>query len=129
MSKHFDYSKHSRIYFMSKNMHINRQNLGVAVGFGSSCSINGSDETLGCESLWLSRVRSIKDRALRFDHIGHEEEALRDLVPSIVNQHIRFLDGSSNLGHYNSLDEQLGLIHFIKGIVVHSDVAHTPQLK
>ena len=34
MSKQFLSSKHPRIYFPSKNMRINRQNLGIAIGFG-----------------------------------------------------------------------------------------------
>ena len=47
----------------------------VAIGFGSSSSINGSDETLGCESLSLSRVCLIEDGALKFFHVTREEEA------------------------------------------------------
>ena len=35
MSKLFDYLKHPRIHFSSKREIINRENLGVAVGFGS----------------------------------------------------------------------------------------------
>ena len=44
----------------------------------SSSSINGLDENLGCESLPLSRVRLIKDGALRFRHVMREEEASRN---------------------------------------------------
>ena len=47
----------------------------VAVGFRSSSSINGSDETLGCESLSLSRFCSIEDGALKIFHVTREEEA------------------------------------------------------
>ena len=56
----------------------------MAVGFGSSSSINGSYEMLGCESLPLIRVRSIEDEVLRFCHVVYEEEASRDLVRPIV---------------------------------------------
>ena len=59
--------------------------LGVAIGFGSSSSINGSNRMLGCESLLLSSVRLIKDGALRFCHIAHEEEASRNCIGPIVN--------------------------------------------
>ena len=44
------------------------------VRFGSSSSINGSNETLGCELLPLSRVRSVNDGELRFFHVVREEE-------------------------------------------------------
>ena len=37
--------------------------LGVAIGFGSSSSMNGSNEMFGCESLSLSHVPLIKDGA------------------------------------------------------------------
>ena len=47
--------------------------LGVIVGFAISSLINGSDEMLGCESLWLSRVRSIEDKSERFPHVTSEE--------------------------------------------------------
>ena len=76
MSKQFDSLKHPRIDFASKIMHVSRQSLGVVVGFRSSSSINGSDETLGCESLPLSNVCLIKDGTLRFHHISHEQGAL-----------------------------------------------------
>ena len=46
----------------------------MPVGFGSSSSINSSDEMLGCESLPLSRVCSIHDERLRFFHVTREEE-------------------------------------------------------
>ena len=44
----------------------------MAVGFGSSSSINVSDETLGRESLPFTSVYLIEDGALRFCHIGRE---------------------------------------------------------
>ena len=56
MSKHFNYSKHPRIHFLSKNICINKQNLGIGVRFGVPSSINGSNETLRCKSLSLSHV-------------------------------------------------------------------------
>ena len=56
MSKQFDSSQHQRICFPSKNMHRNRQNLGVVIGFGVSSSINGSDEVPGCKSVSLSCI-------------------------------------------------------------------------
>ena len=52
----------------------------MAVGFGSSSSINGSNEILGCELFPLSHVRSIKDGAIKFSYVAHEEEASRDRV-------------------------------------------------
>ena len=54
--------------------------MGVAVGFGSSSSINGSDEMLGCKSLPLSHVRSIEDGALKFCHVACEGKASPDCV-------------------------------------------------
>ena len=100
--------------------------LGVTIGFGSSSLINGSDETLGGESLPLGHVRLIEDGALRFCHVAWEEEALRDLVRLIVNRPFRFLDGSSNPSRYNSLDEWPGFIYLIKWIVDHWDAAMYP---
>ena len=47
----------------------------MPIRFGSSSSISGSDEKLGCESLPLSCVYSIEDGALRFCPIAREEEA------------------------------------------------------
>ena len=95
-------------------MRIYKEKLGVVVRFSSSSSINSLDETLGCKSLILSHVCSIKDVALRFCHVAREEEASCNLICSIVNRHLKFLDGSSNLGRYNSSDERLGLIRLIK---------------
>ena len=46
----------------------------MAIGFGVPSSINGSNVMLGCESLHLSDVHLIEDRALRFCHVAHEEE-------------------------------------------------------
>ena len=63
--------------------------LGVAVGLGSSSSINDSDERLECESLPLSHIRSIKDEALRICHIAREEEASRNSSLEIVPHHLR----------------------------------------
>ena len=51
----------------------------MTVGFGSSSSINGSDELLGCESLPLSCVCLIEDGALRFCHVPREEEESLDV--------------------------------------------------
>ena len=50
----------------------------MAIGFGISSSINGYDEFLGCKSLHLICVCSIKDGVLRFCHIAREEETLRN---------------------------------------------------
>ena len=61
----------------------------MAIGFVFSSSINRSYEMLGCESLPLSLVCSIKDEALRFCHVACEEEVLRDRVRSIVNRCLR----------------------------------------
>ena len=80
MSKQFDSLKHSRIHSSSKNTCINRKNLGVAIGFGSSSSINGLDEMLGCKWLRFSRVRLIKDGVLRFCHVAREETMSQDLA-------------------------------------------------
>ena len=46
------------------------------IRFGSLSSINDSDETLGCESLSLSHVCSIKDGVIRFCHVAREEASL-----------------------------------------------------
>ena len=126
MSKKFDYSKHPRmIYIVEEHVYLYAK-LAMTIGFGSSSSIQGSDETLGYQSLPLSHVCLIKDRALRFCHILREEEASCDLVHPIVNRRLRFLDGSSNVGRYNSSDERPGLILLIKLIIVYSDAATYP---
>ena len=65
--------------------------LGMAVGFGSSSSINGSDETLGCKSLLFSYVRLIKDGELRFFYVASEEEASCDCIRPIGNQCLKCL--------------------------------------
>ena len=44
---------------------------------------------LGCELLPLSCVGLIKDGALRFHHVAHEEESSRDRVRLIMNRHLR----------------------------------------
>ena len=70
--------------------HVNsKADLGMAVGFGSSSSINGSGEMLGCELFPLSRVRSIEDGVLRFCHVAREEEFSRDCVRAIGNRRLR----------------------------------------
>ena len=61
----------------------------MALGFGSSSSINGSDETLGCKSFPLSHVHSIEDGALIFCHVVCEEEASCDRVRTIMNRRVR----------------------------------------
>ena len=61
----------------------------MTIGFGSSSLINGSDETFGCESLPLSLIHLIEDRALGFYHVSREEEASRDRVSPIMNRHLR----------------------------------------
>ena len=61
----------------------------MAIGLGSSSSINVSDEMLGCESLTLSHVRLIKDGALRFCHVARENEASRNRICLIINRCLR----------------------------------------
>ena len=67
------------------------------MGFGSSLSINGSDEILGYKSLTLSFFYFSKDGALGFCHVMSEEEATHGLVRLVMNRCLKFLDGSSNL--------------------------------
>ena len=74
----------------------------MSIGFGSSYSINGFDEIFGYKFLPLSHFHFIEDGVLRFFHVMLEEVAMRDLVRLIMNQCLKFLNGSSNLGHYNS---------------------------
>ena len=62
----------------------------MAIGFGSSSSIKGLDEMLGCELLPLIHVRSIKDELSRFFHIECEEELSRDRTRSVRNRHLRY---------------------------------------
>ena len=71
------------VYIIEEHVYL-YPDLDVAVGFGSSSSINGLDEILGCESLSLSCVRSIEDVALNFFYI-EREEASHDHVLPIVN--------------------------------------------
>ena len=61
----------------------------MTIRFGSSSLINGSDETLGCESFLLSYVSSINDRAFKIFYVLREEEALPDHFRSIVNGLLR----------------------------------------
>ena len=72
MSKQFDYSKHLIIYFLLKRESINRQYLGVIVGFSVSSLINGSDEMLGSESLSLSHILPIRNGVLDEVMSSHE---------------------------------------------------------
>ena len=51
----------------------------MAVGFDVSSSITGSNEMLGFKSLHISHVNSMKDRALKFHQIAHEEEMLHNV--------------------------------------------------
>ena len=53
------------IYIVKEHVYLYTY-LGVDVGFGSSSSINGSDEMLGCKCLPLCCVRSIENEELRF---------------------------------------------------------------
>ena len=53
------------IYIVVEHVYL-YTDLGVAVGFGSSSSMNGLDENLGCEFLPLSHVHPIKDGVLKF---------------------------------------------------------------
>ena len=48
MSKQFDNSKHPRIFYIVEEYVYLYADLGVTVRFGSSSSINGSNEMLGC---------------------------------------------------------------------------------
>ena len=66
------------------------EKMGVAVGFDSSSSINGSYELLGCESLPISHIHLIEDEAPRFRHIACEEESSRNLVRAIGNRRPRY---------------------------------------
>ena len=69
MSKQFDYSKHLRTLFPSKNKGMNRLILGLTVRFTSSSSINGSDLTHEYKLMPLSCGRWYCDEALRFCHV------------------------------------------------------------
>ena len=98
----------------------------MAVRFGSSSSIKGSNEMLGCESLPLSCAHSINDGALRCCHITREEEASRNVVCQIVNRRLKFSNGSWNHDPYNSLNGRPWLIRLINWIIIHSDAATYP---
>ena len=84
------------LYIVEEHAYL-EAHLGVAVGFGSSSSINGSHEAHGCESLPLSRVHSIEDGELRFCHIKHEKEASRNCVRPIVNWRLRCRHASTDI--------------------------------
>ena len=71
--------------------------LDVVVGFGSSYSINDSNEMLGDKSLPLICIRSIEDGALRFFHVAREEEASLDRICLIVNRHLRCRHASTEV--------------------------------
>ena len=77
------------VYIDKEHVYL-KADLGVVIGFGSSSSINVSDETLGCELLPLSSVHSIEDGALRFCNIAREEKVSRDCVCSIKNKLLRY---------------------------------------
>ena len=76
------------LYIVKEHVYL-YADLGLGVRFRSSSSINGLDKTFGYKSLPLSHIRSIKDGALRFFHVAHEEEASRDHVRPIRNQRLR----------------------------------------
>ena len=94
----------------------------------SSSSINGSDETFGCESLTsvrldvnqrLSHICSIEDGLLKFCHVVREEESSRYHVRPIENQCLRCQHASIKIdrsylmfSRYNSSDQRLRLKHF-----------------
>ena len=66
--------------FSSKNRGINKLNLGLTIRFVSSFFINSLDEMPECKSSQLILIRLI--RALRFRHVGHEEEAFYNIIES-----------------------------------------------
>ena len=53
------------LYIVDEHVYL-LADLGMIVRFGSSSSINGSDETLGYKSLLLSHVSLIEDGAFKF---------------------------------------------------------------
>ena len=61
----------------------------MAVGFGSSSSINSLDEILGYELLLLSHIRSIKDEVVRFRHVAREDEASLNVCHLIFIERLR----------------------------------------
>ena len=81
----------------------------MAIGFGSSSLINNSNETLGYESLPLSRIHLMRDRAPRFLHVAREEEASRDYVCSIVNRRLRCLHASTKVNHVHLISDVINL--------------------
>ena len=74
-------------FISSKNIRILRKNMDMTVRCASLSLINGSDETLWCESLSLSRVHLIEDGALKFFHVAHEEETPRNACHLIFLGH------------------------------------------
>ena len=85
MSIQFDSLKHARMLYIVKEHVYLQAKLGKTIGFGSSSSVNGSNETFGCELLPLSHDHLIEDGALRFYHVAREEEASHDCVRPNVN--------------------------------------------
>ena len=78
----------------------------MAIEFGCSSSINGSNEMLGCDSLSLSCVCLIEDGVLRFCHVACEEEASLDDLHRVfeVSPHVQGSPSDTfNLKCYNSL--------------------------
>ena len=85
MSRQFNYMKTLRMIYIVKE-HLNLwEKLSMVVGFDSLSSINGSNETLGYESLPLSRVHSIGDEAPTLCHVACKEESSRERVCPIRN--------------------------------------------
>ena len=86
----------------------------MAVGFGSSSSINGSYDMLGCESLSLSCISSIKDGgslslslSLRLCRVASEEESIarsclydQESMSEMSSYIHRSPSGVFNLSHY-----------------------------
>ena len=64
MSKQFNCLKHPRVLYVVEEHAYVYAKLGVTVRCDVSSSINGLDETLGGDSLPLSRICSIEDGAL-----------------------------------------------------------------
>ena len=94
MYKQFDRLKHPRMLYIVEEHTYLYPKVGMVIVFGSSSSINGSDETIGCELLPLSCVHSIKDGALTFCHVAREAEAWRDRDYSIVNRRLKYRHSS-----------------------------------
>ena len=93
--------------------------MGITIGFRSSSLINGSDETLGCKSLSLSRVPLIEDGALRFlsprswrRSVVRSRPSDRELTPKMSPLVYRSLSSVFNHNCYNSSNERLRLNYF-----------------